>query len=165
MRNFTPRYDHDLANELLRAGHRLSAITKNLPQWRRELNGHRQGKRSSAKWAKKKAAAEPGRAAREEAELQAAATVRSCINALQLQIDAINSNPPPVTAYHAHVNLRALINIVFALRHKCGVTDTGGGGPDDVRVRLDPSTTPLGGRLASIPRNTTHPSQRSGEDD
>jgi len=121
MRQFTPRYNDDDA-ELSREEIRVRSRFKNMPEWKRALGQHHGVQVRARKAARLRPDADLQREAREEAEMQAAATLRKCIEALQMALDAINAAPAPAK-YQSHVNVRALINGVIYLRDKCGLRD------------------------------------------
>ena len=121
MRRFTPRYNEDHA-ELTRDEKRMLYLFKNQPEWKKQLGQHLGVQGRAKKYARLRPDADRQREAREEAEMQAAATLRKCIEALQMALDAINAAPAPAK-YQSHVNVRALINGVIYLRDKCGLRD------------------------------------------
>lgn len=121
MRNFTPRYDEERELELVKHQGKMHAIMKNLPQWRQQL-AHHKGVSATKNTRRKRQPAnlEQMREARENVELEAAATLRKCAEALQMALDAVDDVPAP-TQYHSHFNCRAVRDILFIMRKKMKV--------------------------------------------
>ena len=121
MRQFTPRYNDDNA-ELDKHERKMRAMFDNLPQWRQEL-ARIKGVRAMHKRAQGRRApdADRIRARREEVELEAAATLRKCADALQQALDAVNDTAVPQGNYQSSFNVRAVIDILFVMRKKMKV--------------------------------------------
>ncbi len=122
MKQFTPRYDADAELELAKGQGKMHAIFKNLPPWKQELARHK-GVVSLNRTLKKRVTSEVERirAAREDVEAEAAATLRKCADALQQALDAVNDTPVPQGKYQSHFNVRAVTDMLFVMRKKMKV--------------------------------------------
>jgi len=118
MRYFTPRYEEQDDPELRKQRAKMHAIFNNLPEWRKELAHHKMGATSKVTRDKKRGIDIASmRSAREEAEANGLATLRKCVEAMEMAVEAVNSVPAP-SQYQSQFNTRAVRDIIFTMRNK-----------------------------------------------
>ena len=120
MRRISARYEYDerLAQDLAQQSTRWAAIRSSQPQWKRDLQTARAGKRLAAR-----AAARMGntRVDREEAEARAAEAVKRAITILEMAVMELNGIRAP-KVYQKQINSQQVHNAIFLLKTKCGIS-------------------------------------------
>ena len=107
------KYNESLANDMHRLNQHMAGIAANIPQYKRELVGHKNKLRKT----KQREASDEGR---HEAEVRMVEAVNKCVEMLEFHMEAMMQHRPMI-GQRTLVNQIALHNAIYHLRCKCGI--------------------------------------------